>query len=122
MTYRLFEGKDHAVSYWKYRISPSGDLLQQVLGFLEKHVSLRDGLENALLCSLSVNPMFHQKGRPSELAVDVGCGSGQGTLLLAKHFASVVGTDVSPAQLELAMEHNKEPNVTYRYVLAPKKY
>ncbi|XP_078795594.1 uncharacterized protein LOC144988692 isoform X2 [Oryzias latipes] len=91
MTYRLFEGKDHAVSYWKYRISPSGDLLQQVLGFLEKH-----------------------KGRPSELAVDVGCGSGQGTLLLAKHFASVVGTDVSPAQLELAMEHNKEPNVTYR--------
>lgn len=84
-------------------------------------MSLRDGLENALLCSLSVNPMFHQKGRPSELAVDVGCGSGQGTLLLAKHFASVVGTDVSPAQLELAMEHNKEPNVTYRYVLAPKK-
>lgn len=39
MTYRLFEGKDHAASYWKYRISPSDDLLQQVLGFLEKHVS-----------------------------------------------------------------------------------
>ncbi|KAF6734281.1 putative methyltransferase [Oryzias melastigma] len=95
MTYRLFEGKDHAASYWKYRISPSDDLLQQVLGFLEKH-----------------------NARPLELAVDVGCGSGQGTLLLAKHFASVVGTDVSPAQLEVALQHNTEPNVTYRQCVA----
>lgn len=58
--------------------------------------------------------MFCQKGRPFELAVDVGCGSGQGTVLLAKHFASVVGTDVSPAQLEMAVQHAKKPNITYR--------
>ncbi|XP_072253943.1 putative methyltransferase DDB_G0268948 [Leuresthes tenuis] len=95
MTYRLFEGKGHAASYWKYRISPSDHLIQQVFDFLEKH-----------------------KGRPFELAVDVGCGSGQGTLLLAKHFASVVGTDVSPAQLEVALQHAKEPNITYRQCLA----
>uniref|UniRef100_A0A3B4U7G4 Zgc:162780 n=1 Tax=Seriola dumerili TaxID=41447 RepID=A0A3B4U7G4_SERDU len=82
---RLFEGKEHAASYWKYRISPSDHLIQQ-------------------------------KGRPFELAVDVGCGSGQGTLLLAKHFASVVGTDVSPAQLEVALQHVKEPNITYNSV------
>uniref|UniRef100_A0A3B4U8Q3 Zgc:162780 n=1 Tax=Seriola dumerili TaxID=41447 RepID=A0A3B4U8Q3_SERDU len=84
---RLFEGKEHAASYWKYRISPSDHLIQQVLDFLEK-----------------------------QLAVDVGCGSGQGTLLLAKHFASVVGTDVSPAQLEVALQHVKEPNITYNSV------
>ena len=39
MTYRLFEGKGHAASYWKYRISPSNHLIQQVFDFLEKHVS-----------------------------------------------------------------------------------
>lgn len=58
--------------------------------------------------------IFDQKGRPFELAVDVGCGSGQGTVLLAKHFASVTGTDVSPAQLEVAAQHAQAPNITYR--------
>lgn len=95
MTYRLFEGKEHASSYWKYRISPSDHLIQQVFDFLEKH-----------------------KEGPYELAVDVGCGSGQGTVLLAKHFASVVGTDVSRAQIEVALQHAKPPNVTYRQCLA----
>ncbi|XP_061580528.1 putative methyltransferase DDB_G0268948 [Cololabis saira] len=91
MAHRLFEGKEHAGSYWKYRISPSDHLMQQVLDFLEMH-----------------------KGPSFEQAVDVGCGSGQGTLLLAKRFASVMGTDVSPAQLEMALQHAIEPNITYR--------
>ncbi|XP_038576054.1 putative methyltransferase DDB_G0268948 [Micropterus salmoides] len=95
MAYRLFEGKKHVSSYWKYRISPPDHLIQQVIDFLEK-----------------------QKGRPFELAVDVGCGSGQGTVLLAKHFASVVGTDVSPAQLEVAVQQANKPNITYRQSVA----
>lgn len=40
MAYRLFEGKQHASSYWRYRISPSDHLFQHVLDFLEKHVSV----------------------------------------------------------------------------------
>ncbi|KAM9851170.1 putative methyltransferase [Aulostomus maculatus] len=95
MAHRLYEGKEHAASYWKYRISPSDGLIQKMLEFLEK-----------------------QKGGPFQLAVDVGCGSGQGTVLLAKHFASVVGTDVSAAQLELALKHNQEANITYRQCVA----
>uniref|UniRef100_A0A1A8U6I0 Methyltransferase type 11 domain-containing protein n=3 Tax=Nothobranchius TaxID=28779 RepID=A0A1A8U6I0_NOTFU len=95
MACRLYEGKAHAASYWKYRISPSEHLMKQVLNFCEGH-----------------------RGGPFELAVDVGCGSGQGTLLLAKHFASVVGTDVSPAQIEMALQHAKQPNVTYRLCAA----
>ncbi|XP_069554964.1 putative methyltransferase DDB_G0268948 [Brachyistius frenatus] len=95
MAYRLFEGKEHAASYQRYRISPSDQLIQQAFDFLAK-----------------------QKGRPFELAVDVGCGSGQGTLLLAKHFVSVVGTDVSPAQLEVASQYAKESNITYRHCVA----
>lgn len=95
MAYRLYEGKEHAASYWKYRIAPSDHLIQQILHFLEK-----------------------QKCRPFDLAVDVGCGSGQGTLLLAKHFDSVVGTDVSPAQLDEALKHAKAPNITYKQCVA----
>ena len=59
--------------------------------------------------------LFWQKARPFELAVDVGCGSGQGTKLLAQHFANVVGTDVSPAQLDLALQYALEANITYRW-------
>ncbi|XP_059175903.1 putative methyltransferase DDB_G0268948 isoform X1 [Physella acuta] len=34
-----------------------------------------------------------------ELAVDVGCGTGQGTLPLTKYFKKVIGTDVSEDQI-----------------------
>ncbi|CAB1347008.1 unnamed protein product, partial [Coregonus sp. 'balchen'] len=37
-----------------------------------------------------------------------------GTVLLAPHFSSVVGTDVSPAQLEVALDHATAPNISYR--------
>ncbi|CAN9497946.1 unnamed protein product [Ophioblennius macclurei] len=95
MAHRLFEGKQHAASYWKYRISPSDQLMQRLFDFLEK-----------------------QSAPPFELAVDVGCGSGQGTLRLANRFASVVGTDVSPAQIEEALQHAARPNITYKQCVA----
>lgn len=46
--------------------------------------------------------------QPFDLAVDVGCGSGH----LAS--SSVLGTDVSPDQQEVALEHATAPNVSYR--------
>ncbi|TRY97088.1 hypothetical protein DNTS_027278 [Danionella cerebrum] len=57
MAVRLFEGEEHAKSYWKYRISPSEELIGKVLQFHTRN-----------------------KHSASDLAVDVGCGSGQGTL------------------------------------------
>ncbi|XP_057192789.1 putative methyltransferase DDB_G0268948 isoform X1 [Triplophysa rosa] len=91
MAVRLFEGKEHASSYWKYRISPSQELISKIMQFL-----------------------MSNKESPYDLAVDVGCGSGQGTLLLAPYFAHVVGTDISPAQLEMARKHVSSTNITYR--------
>lgn len=91
MAVRLFEGKEHASSYWKYRISPSEELIGKVMQFF-----------------------MSNKESPYDLAVDVGCGSGQGTLLLAPYFAHVVGTDISPAQLEMAKKHVSSPNISYR--------
>lgn len=52
--------------------------------------------------------------QPLHLAVDVGCGSGQGTTILAQYFTKVIGMDISPAQLEKAQSSNHCPNVSYR--------
>ncbi|MBN3272899.1 UBE2F enzyme, partial [Polyodon spathula] len=50
-----------------------------------------------------------QQEKPFLPAVDVGCGSGRGTIGLPPHFQKVVGIDVSEAQLE---EARKEPGFT----------
>ncbi|XP_035224527.1 putative methyltransferase DDB_G0268948 isoform X2 [Stegodyphus dumicola] len=50
---------------------------------------------------------------PFELAVDVGCGTGQSTLLLAPPFRRVRGFDVSKAQIHEAMTERRADNVEY---------
>lgn len=47
--------------------------------------------------------------------MDVGCGSGQATELLAPYFLTVVGIDISRAQLEIADSQEHAPNACYRY-------
>ncbi|XP_037336196.1 putative methyltransferase DDB_G0268948 isoform X2 [Pungitius pungitius] len=91
MAVRLFEGREHAAAYRQYRVAPE-ELIDRIMSYVRKQTPNR-----------------------VSLAVDVGCGSGQGTILLAPHFTKVVGTDISPAQLEMALTNNKNPpNVSYR--------
>uniref|UniRef100_A0A3B4ABH5 Methyltransferase type 11 domain-containing protein n=1 Tax=Periophthalmus magnuspinnatus TaxID=409849 RepID=A0A3B4ABH5_9GOBI len=90
MAVRLFEDKDHAAKYLKYRVTPN-EVVSEIMGLLKKRMPL-----------------------PGKLAVDVGCGSGQGTVLLAPYFTQVIGTDISPAQLENAQVNQKCDNVSYR--------
>ena len=49
-----------------------------------------------------------------EAAVDVGCGSGQSTPLVAQYFKTVTGLDISKAQLDEAIKKNDLPNVHYK--------
>ncbi|XP_041637995.1 putative methyltransferase DDB_G0268948 [Cheilinus undulatus] len=90
MPVQLFEGKDHAAAYLQYRVAPH-ELISRIIGFMEKRTP-----------------------NQRKLAVDVGCGSGQGTVLLAPYFTKVVGTDISQAQLEMAHANSNPPNVSYR--------
>ncbi|KAM3585355.1 uncharacterized protein V6R79_015108 [Siganus canaliculatus] len=90
MAVRLFEGKDHAAAYLQYRVAPQ-ELITLIMDYVQK-----------------------RKSQQLSLAVDVGCGSGQGTTLLAPYFTKVVGTDISPAQLETALANSRPPNVSYR--------
>ncbi|XP_071756919.2 putative methyltransferase DDB_G0268948 [Centroberyx gerrardi] len=91
MTYRLFEGKDHASIYQKYRFVPPDELKEIILQYMDK-----------------------KKGQPHVLAVDLGCGTGQNSQLLAPHFQEVVGMDISECQLEEARAVPGYPNITYR--------
>ena len=48
-----------------------------------------------------------------QIAVDVGCGNGQGTNLLAKYFNKVYGFDMSAGQIKEANALNTSDNVVY---------
>lgn len=52
-----------------------------------------------------------QAAPSTDLAWDCGCGSGQASLDLARHFHQVVATDINAKQLEQAP---REPNIDYR--------
>ena len=55
--------------------------------------------------------------RPTDVVLDLGCGSGPQDLLLARQAARVVGVDVSPAQIEraraLAATYAAADNIEY---------
>ncbi|XP_072496662.1 putative methyltransferase DDB_G0268948 isoform X2 [Notamacropus eugenii] len=90
MSAQLFEGKDHAAIYQKHRFPPSEELLNIIFSYLEE-----------------------KKGKPYDLAVDVGCGSGQSTQVLVPHFARVLGTDISEAQIQQAKQTHSPSQVSY---------
>ncbi|KAM6979075.1 putative methyltransferase [Tautogolabrus adspersus] len=91
MTYRLFEGKEHASIYQQYRFTPPEEMKDIILQYLDR-----------------------KKGQPHVLAVDLGCGTGQNSRLLAPHFQEVVGIDISECQLEEARCVPGHSNITYR--------
>ncbi|XP_030642277.1 putative methyltransferase DDB_G0268948 [Chanos chanos] len=91
MTHRLFEEKEHASVYQKYRFVPPDEVKEIIHEYIDK-----------------------KKGRPHILAVDLGCGTGQNTRLLSPIFQEVVGIDVSECQLEEARAVPGFTNLTYR--------
>ncbi|XP_034550015.1 putative methyltransferase DDB_G0268948 [Notolabrus celidotus] len=91
MTYRLFEGKEHASIYQQYRFTPPDEVKNVILQYLDR-----------------------KKGKPHVLAVDLGCGTGQNSRLMAPHFQELVGIDISECQLEEARSVPGYPNITYR--------
>lgn len=68
----------------------------------------------SILCAI-VHCPYPQKAKPHVLVVDLGCGTGQLSRVLAPHFQQVVGIDVSESQLEQARAVPGFPNITYRY-------
>ncbi|XP_051786286.1 putative methyltransferase DDB_G0268948 [Erpetoichthys calabaricus] len=90
MAFRLFEGKEHAAVYQKFRFPPPEEIKNTVLKYLDS-----------------------KKKKPHVLAVDIGCGTGQVSRSLAPHFEKIIGVDISEAQLEEARKETNLTNVKY---------
>ena len=86
MSLKLFENASHACLYSKYRPTYPKSLLDMLLDYISRNGAGRD------------------------LAVDVACGSGQGTFQLQNHFSRCIGVDISSAQINAAQEKAREGN------------
>ncbi|CAL1273059.1 unnamed protein product [Larinioides sclopetarius] len=91
MTSTLFAGAKHAQIYAKYRPSPPKSLIKSIIEYLK----------------LKRDPPFKK-------AIDVGCGSGQSTVVLSPYFETVIGLDISEAQIECAKKFNSSRNIEYK--------
>jgi SAM-dependent methyltransferase len=65
--------------------------------------------------------LFQDHVDPQLPIIDLGCGNGTQTRFLADHFARVMGTEISPAAVDIGRTKNAAPNVSYRVldVLSP---
>lgn len=85
--------------YAKYRPTYPPELYKKILQYLDEGSAMKNG----------------RRG----LAVDVGCGGGQTTLVLARHFEVVIGIDSSKTQLIEAEKASVDSrNVSYRQTSA----
>jgi len=65
--------------------------------------------------------LFRGDVDPQLPLIDLGCGNGTQTCFLANHFPRVLGTEISPAAVEIARTKHAAPNASYRVldVLSP---
>jgi len=91
MSVRIFEATKHANIYAKYRPSLPKQVVDEVLNFLRQKIPSNEW----------------------NIAVDVGCGSGQGTNKVSKYFHDCYGFDISQAQINEAKGTKHRPNVHY---------
>ncbi|CAL4071310.1 unnamed protein product, partial [Meganyctiphanes norvegica] len=92
MAYRHFEGVQHAALYAKFRPSPPTSMITTMTSYLKEKNS-----EKTL-----------------DVAVDVGCGSGQSTQILSPSFKSVFGLDISKSQIDEANKMETLKNIQYK--------
>ena len=90
MAKRLLENLQHALKYAIFRPCPPQELIREII----------------------------QKTNGNQLALDIGCGTGQCTRLLAPYFDKVIGIDVSESQIEAA-NHKIEQILNLEYRVGP---
>ncbi|GFV07481.1 putative methyltransferase DDB_G0268948 [Trichonephila clavipes] len=86
---KIYFSDKHAEVYC-YRKDTPTELIEKILDYLKEKIP-----------------------EPLETAADVGCGSGQSTVILAPSFKQVHGMDVSAAQIRQAEATRSLPNICY---------
>ncbi|XP_046400349.1 putative methyltransferase DDB_G0268948 isoform X1 [Ischnura elegans] len=90
MAYKYFETAGHAAIYSKFRPCTPETLIQRIVTYISEKIP-----------------------GPLKVAVDVGCGSGQSTQVLAPYFSEVYGFDPNETAIAEAIRKGKIPNVSY---------
>ncbi|XP_069839291.1 putative methyltransferase DDB_G0268948 [Dendropsophus ebraccatus] len=98
MAVQLFKKMAFSSAYQKYMVPVSSEIMNMVLSYVKEKTD----------------------GRPLEIAVDVGCGTGRYTVPLAPHFKKVLGVDISESQINVAKQHIIANNVSYMVAPAEK--
>lgn len=93
----LFSEEEHAEGYAKYRPDYPQELHAAIVNFCQDK----------------------SKGSVLDLAIDIGCGSGQSTLALAGSIKHVVGIDVSAAQINQARRLYTESHKNVEFQVGP---
>ncbi|CAD5114897.1 DgyrCDS3931 [Dimorphilus gyrociliatus] len=88
----LYADKDVAKAYHTFRPTYPESLAKEILQFIDEKL---------------------EKPFSRKLAIDVGCGSGQSTKLMANHFDRIIGLDISEAQIFEAKRNNEHDNVEF---------
>ncbi|HEY3894042.1 MAG TPA: class I SAM-dependent methyltransferase [Pseudonocardiaceae bacterium] len=60
-----------------------------------------------------INRWLAQRLESGRRALDVGCGAGRYSVMLADRFDEVVGVDLAPAMIEIAERDRSRPNIRY---------
>ncbi|KAG8432595.1 hypothetical protein GDO86_017009 [Hymenochirus boettgeri] len=97
MDTHIFQNKDFSAAYQKGMFLVSEKVNHLVLSYLEE-----------------------KKGKPFELAIDAGCGTGISTRMLAPYFQKVIGIDMSESQLSEARKMTSQKNIHYQISKAEK--
>ncbi|KOG90607.1 class I SAM-dependent methyltransferase [Streptomyces varsoviensis] len=58
-------------------------------------------------------PMLRPHFDPALPVMDLGCGNGTQSPVLAEHFERVIGVDIAQAAIDMACQSNARPNVEY---------
>ncbi|KAG4066030.1 hypothetical protein HA402_001277 [Bradysia odoriphaga] len=91
--HKFFEGEDHSNDYTKFRPKTPEQCIQWIVEYLSEQITKESGKFSA--------------------AADIGCGTGQCTVLLADYFKNVHGFDVAESQINQANRDNQYSNVSY---------
>ncbi|XP_039254222.2 uncharacterized protein LOC120331215 [Styela clava] len=95
---RVYEGNSMAEIYHKYRPSYPPIVPQAIMEYLSEKVG------------------SGPQSQKFEKMLDVGCGTGQSTFIFAPFFRSILGIDISEAQIEKAREINETENISFQLV------
>ncbi|CAF1115331.1 unnamed protein product [Adineta steineri] len=92
MSKRFFETAAHSDFYSQCRPTYPVEMMNKIINYLSLKYTIND----------------------NDLAIDIGCGTGQSTVLLAPYFQRIIGYDVSEQQINKANETNTHSNINYK--------